>query len=514
MSILIRRQRAYFFATGTSDRFKANDYPTMETFAGFINSVPFIADVNDTATVIAAGHIRLENDTDAIIRTLPIEGEHSKSILAYHLPNLFAEELSGMTDENGLAYTNPSYDPLYSEGRGIKVKYVRNELTATQKRRDFVIENTLEFETDYPTLFEITETVPGTIKINPGTNFPDAGFISSNGFTWKELYATNIQYSKGDVVTLGNTVYIYKYNTPYTTGSQYAPDQVAGATYWDIMIKGPDTGQTNSDFDSSWISMSNMSYLTGVVQYVPAYRIINRLISFRGRIIVPLDNGSGTFVSDLSTYPDTAEVAPYVGAVTANAVTINGNRIYFCAGSGSNITNVDHRPEKEYYLGETTATRIVTSKTDGSTTIPIIYTTILKCYIDSVGRFSIEPKVGASDNQSPYRKLISVVREDKRLEDYEQYYSDCEITGEQNSEVVAGTHTHAVSIDGRDVNTLGGFIIDIEGLGHGFISITKSLNLIHPNAITGDLIVRLNSGTAESATLLGDLTQQTISLRR
>ena len=156
-------------------------------------------------------------------------------------------------------------------------------------------------------------------------------------------------------------------------------DQTGGSgTYasWNVSI----IGQVPST-DTGWTNLSGFTFLSALSSR-PQYRVMNKVIHFRGVAVVPLDNGGAVLAyASEASYAQTATITPCTAAVP-DAVTVNANgSITFNAGSAA-IPSSAHYPDSSYSTNYILALRRVKTSTS---TEEIPYTAPVTLSVTSSG---------------------------------------------------------------------------------------------------------------------------------
>ena len=159
----MRRNKSWFFSL-PGQRLSPGSTPSSQTFKDEADSLPFIADVADTAKVSEQGLAKLDTDTDVMLRTTPTAGDFAKVTQGYQLPEVITANVSGDTDDNGVAQGGSGYAPsIVLTGRGLKITYLKRTI-GSLFRRVFKIENTLILQSSDTTI-DVSESVPGTVDM-------------------------------------------------------------------------------------------------------------------------------------------------------------------------------------------------------------------------------------------------------------------------------------------------------------------------------------------------------------
>ena len=241
---------------------------------------------------------------------------------------------------------------------------------------------------------------------------------------------------------------------------------------WDINAVGDVNFQ-----DTGWIDLSGFAWLPSGTR--PQYRVINKMLRFRGYLVVPIDSAG-------SILPYTSE-ADYIASmsVTPNTLATGGVTL---TGSGGNESLTFNQgaaaiPSSTYYPDTTYVSQWVIGtrriRTQNDATIPITYSTVASLYISSSGVIGIstifdsENYTGVSTGSSQLRMITSNAVAGDYVLDYRKVDNGAGndtlagITSTSDLTVIIqnqGTNKHSTTLDAALAGNLGGFAFDISKL--------------------------------------------------
>lgn len=127
---------------------------TKPSWADFLYNIPFVWDVNDTATEPKPGLVKKETDARAISRSILHGDGWTRCVLAYQIP-LIELMVNTVQTEIGTVTGVPL------QGRGLKVTPYEKTLGTGEKRLNFIFENSMVLS-NVDTSMTIVETAPNT----------------------------------------------------------------------------------------------------------------------------------------------------------------------------------------------------------------------------------------------------------------------------------------------------------------------------------------------------------------
>ena len=129
----MRKPKKYFFEapdTKEGKKFCKHNEPTKEIFQALFDSLPFVADAQDSAKEREAGHVRIVTDADGIARTVTFKDKHSHAVLPHQLPLMVTGEGETQAEVTGDAKTF----------NGVTITPVEITLEGGKKRLSYKVE--------------------------------------------------------------------------------------------------------------------------------------------------------------------------------------------------------------------------------------------------------------------------------------------------------------------------------------------------------------------------------------
>lgn len=230
--------------------------------------------------------------------------------------------------------------------------------------------------------------------------------------------------------------------------------------------------------DSGWTDLVGFAWLPSGTR--PQYRIINKVLNFRGSIVVPLDNAGAILAYTSETdYIASSTITP--NTIATGGVTLSGsggNESMQFNQNGAVITNSNFLPDTTYSTQFITGYRRVRSQNDA--TIPIVYTTVLaSLYITATGIlgistiFDIENMAAVSTGNAQIRMITSKTTAGNYVLDYTSIDSgatNSNLSGTPSTADLSviiknqGTNKHSITHDAALASQLGGYQFDISKL--------------------------------------------------
>lgn len=221
--------------------------------------------------------------------------------------------------------------------------------------------------------------------------------------------------------------------------------------------------------DTGWIDLDGFEFMT---TGRPQYRVIGKVIHFRGNAIVPLSNDGGATVipyTDETSYRDSLFVAPFTGTSPSNGVIINpaGSLTYNRGGAV-----IPYTPDGTYALTWATLFRRVKS----DTTAYITYTAACQVFLTSAGTLLLDCLFDAEEltpsqvtGFSPLRFTTSNVVSGDYAVDFKVVNTADTLFGVTANAVLPLTIAqqaikHQVTMDAAHPESLGGFNVKLDGL--------------------------------------------------
>ncbi len=145
---------------------------------------------------------------------------------------------------------------------------------------------------------------------------------------------------------------------------------IAGPPFWGPTVLN----------DTGWIDLDGFTWLPVGIR--PQYRVINKVLSFRGEVVVPLNNAGAilAYASEAS-YAASLTVAPNILDPEGVVVDTNGSVTF--NGGVSVIPTATHYPDTSYTYGPFIGVRRVRTQASGALTI--VYTGAFYLTITSAG---------------------------------------------------------------------------------------------------------------------------------
>lgn len=225
-------------------------------------------------------------------------------------------------------------------------------------------------------------------------------------------------------------------------------------------------------YDSGWISLD--TYDAGTNPFglyplsnnndEPQFRVINRIVFFRGRLVIPLED-AGVIITDLNNYYNTAssDVAFTDGGVVNNP---DGSVNTVALFSDSRL-----RPIEPTYFQDQIIGRQVKAKNNNN---GLSLTTVVSFNFETSGILRINSLFDAEVPTLPLdstevkhilkRNLISVVNEDDYNLDYTGYRSSMDNALGLNTNFSQGVNQYPFDCDASRWDNLGGFSTKIDGM--------------------------------------------------
>lgn len=266
------------------------------------------------------------------------------------------------------------------------------------------------------------------------------------------------------------------------------------------------------DYDTGWINLDGFGHMTSALR--PQYRVINRLLQFRGTAVIPLSNGAAVIAyTSENSYINSAFSTAWTGGGTGSVRLVNADTApnfglgFNSSGTGSTITdfspvipNTNRYPDNSYSFNGIIATRRV--RAQGSTTHGVCYNAPCTLVFQTDGTLwvsllsNLEDGNWASNQSAPYildkTNTLRILGTNAIAGEYYSEYgtlnsgnavqnTDTLIKGITNNDETVVTppsgiygFKHAITVDITDSSTLGGFQIVLDGLS---MDISRSIPL-------------------------------------
>lgn len=350
----------------------------------------------------------------------------------------------------------------------------------------------------------ITINAPVGFKINGGAST----IISQNGGSYIVRVVSNTNYvaqysASGGAAISGHTIQDEGASLPQRTfldfvGGGVGVTDFGGKTRVDIPIQ---------DYDTGWIDLLGFAFMVNK----PQYRIINRILQFRGVAVVPInDGGVVKNYADENSYINFPQNSVFTGGGPSSAgiytSTSAPNMILAFNSSGNAnaantiptginpiINNVNRLPDNVYAFDNLMAYRRVRS-TVGAKNSGVVYNVPITLLFDAVGSMYIslvnnyeDGNWGAANppNQDPTNSKRLLGTNSVAGQPYANLSAINYGNAAPSTDVIikgisgaAPIMVHPISVQIDNAATLGGFEVRLDGLWMD-ISRAKSLTLIH-----------------------------------
>lgn len=310
--------------------------------------------------------------------------------------------------------------------------------------------------------------------------FLKANSATSTGLEWAAISTVN---DKVGIVSGGTTNYLGELSTngilrttnklSYTYNIDHISLSVNEANI-DLANCDNTTSEFTKEYDSGWIDINDYSISGGHGLYILAndpdpvqYRVIGRVVYFRGTVILPLNNGG--IVTDASAYP----------SVTTSQIDVGSSG--YSILSGQSIQSPALMADSRLYPDVTTkySNRIVNRQFYINGTKVASLNSVVGVSFNSDGRLYIST---IKDSETPAfgdvgyqwtgdlrRYLVSNVQSGDAFLDFASYE-----TTFGNDTPTSGAYTYPFSCNATVPEQLGGFKIPLDGM---FYHLTTSQTL-------------------------------------
>lgn len=237
------------------------------------------------------------------------------------------------------------------------------------------------------------------------------------------------------------------------------------------------------NYDSGWIDFPSYNTSTnpyGMYPYTnqtfPQFRVINRMVFFKGAYKIGLDSGGGTLVTNWETVRTTQANTVATEANTANGITLNVGTSNFITTpplfDTLTFDTIDAADLKIMITRETfladnggvlQATRGVRYK--GASSLVAQADTSLRVNDFSSAGESPQYSSGFNSKHFNLRRIIAIHDQGDRLYDYSSYKNAFNAAGAVDlaTPAAASVDYHYVTFDGSDVSTWGGINVNLNG---------------------------------------------------
>lgn len=161
-----RRSKSYFWSSllprGTAyDRFMRQNKPTESIFKKLFDSIPFINDAADTASLTSAGHVKAATDQEVIDRKTPVQyGDgHVRAVQPHQIPNLGG----GSEFEYVIFVDSERGEDTYDERRGQTDKPYKTLTAARDRAGGYYVKGTPTYGYNVITAIDPLEIVNARI---------------------------------------------------------------------------------------------------------------------------------------------------------------------------------------------------------------------------------------------------------------------------------------------------------------------------------------------------------------